>query len=699
MNRPVAAVALALLLASGCSRAAAPSLGAPGSQRGANVLLVTIDTLRQDRVGAYGSTSALTPTLDRLAAGGVRYAHAFSHVPMTLPSHTSILTGLTPPRHGVRNNTTFRLADGVPTLATLLKQAGYRTGAVVGAFVLDAGFGLARGFDEYDDRMPRPSGVSLDVAERRGDEVVAHAAEWILRAAPLRSPWFAWVHLYDPHAPYDAPPEYRAGRAPYDAEVAYADAMLGHLLDRLRSANALDRTLVVVVGDHGESLGEHGEATHGLFAYDATLAVPLIVSGPGVGAGRVDAAVAESDLLPSILDLVGLQVPDGLDGRSLVRPLSSERPIYFEAFDAYLTRGWAPLRGIIQGGWKYVDLPLPELYDLALDPHEQQNRFAANDHANALRRLLTTEFPDRPVGTATSSRLDVDALGRMRSLGYVGGTAATPQRRVTEADDPKRLVALNERFNTAVTAYEERRAAEALAGFQAILTERPDFLSARTLAATVLIVGGRAREAVTLLRAAPPDQAQLPELLAKLGTALHEAGDPAGAVRALEQARLAGNRSADVLNELAVVYSSLGRADAARAAFRELLADSPDTQTAWYNLGLFELGHQRPNDAAAALRRAVDIDPSYGEAWAALGAALLKANPHGAIDAWRRAEPLLPHDYDLLFNLGMSLESSDTPGDALPYLRRFAVEAPRDRYAADIARVQAVIARLERAGR
>src|SRR5437867_4204814 len=242
---------------------------APGSAAGSNVLLITIDTLRADRVGAYGTASGLTPALDRLAASGLRFDAAFTPVPLTLAAHASILTGLEPFSHGIRNNTGFKLGD-TPTLATMLKSAGYRTAAFVGAFVLSARFGLNRGFDEYDDRYGHTGGrADFRVAERRAERVIEPAIEWILRPPPpapgavaggsdQRRPWFAWIHLYDPHAPYEAPPEYARGRAPYDGEVAYADAMIGRGLERLRAAGQLDRSMVVVIGDHGESLGEHG---------------------------------------------------------------------------------------------------------------------------------------------------------------------------------------------------------------------------------------------------------------------------------------------------------------------------------------------------------------------------------------------------------------------------------------------------------
>src|SRR5438094_2790484 len=293
IRSPQYRVLVALLLASACSGTADRSLASSGSLRGANVLVITVDTLRRDRVGAFGSRSGLTPNIDRLAAAGIRYTHAFSPAPLTLPAHASILTGLLPRRHGIHNNTSFRLDERVPTLAGLLEAGGYRTGAFVGAFVLDGRFGLNRGFDEYNDRLPRGDRAAFHFAERRAGEVVALAGDWILaRTAESTSPWFAWGHLFDPHTPYDAPAEYRTNRAPYDAEVAYTDAMLGRLFARLDAAHARDKTVIVLTADHGESLGEHGETTHGLFAYDATIAVPLIFTAPSIAPASIDAPVS-----------------------------------------------------------------------------------------------------------------------------------------------------------------------------------------------------------------------------------------------------------------------------------------------------------------------------------------------------------------------------------------------------------------------
>ena len=694
---------LAVTTTVGCARVdRAPATGAAlavGAQRGSNVLLVTIDTLRRDRLAAYGHAAGLTPTLDRLAASGVRFAHAFTHVPLTLPAHASILTGRTPLQHGLHLNGASRLAASVPTLATVLKPLGYRTGAFVGAFVLDARYGLNQGFDEYDDHYAQDRGDrSFGFAERRGAEVVQAAGNWILGAG-ASSPWLAWVHLFDPHAPYDAPPEYRQGRSAYDAEVAYADAMLGRLLDRLAAAQALDHTLVVVTADHGESLGEHGETTHGLFAYDATLAVPLILSGNGLAPGVVEAPVGHADILPTVVDLLGAAAPLGLDGRSAVPAPVAHREIYFEALDAHLTRDWAPLTGVVNGQWKYIHLPTPELYDRTADPREEQN-VASRESARAdtLERARR-QVSEAPRVQAPAAAVDAAAERRLRSLGYAAtstpvAVAGATARVYTDADDPKRLAPLNERFNSALEAFGAGRSAAALSAFLALLGDRPEFTTARTSAATVLASTGRPRDAATLLRQAPGAAGLSGDIQAKLGAVLREAGDFAGAARALERARTAGYGNPELLNDLGVVYAQLGRRGEARAQFEQLLAVDPDAASAWNNLGVLELSAGKADAAATAFRHVVAADPSQGDAWQGLGAALLGSDRAAAIDAWKRAEQLQPRNYDLLFNLGMVIAGGPVPSDARPYLTRFLREAPRDHYAGDLARVEATVRRI-----
>jgi len=466
---------------------------------------------------------------------------------------------------------------------------------------------------------------------------------------------------------------------------------VGVLLDRLRAAHALDRTLIVVTADHGESLGEHGETTHGLFAYNATLAVPLIIAG--AGSGRVDVPVAHFDIMPTILDVVGAVGRGNLDGRSLLGDLSADRPIYFEALDAYLTRGWAPLRGVVQGAVKYVDLPLDELYELESDPGEQHNRIAQDPRAPAMRAALRT-LSSAPETQGTTAPIDAEAAGRLRSLGYVG-RAAPLNAHPSAADDPKGLVALNERFNSALTAFDERRADVALREFLAILRERPDFLSARTSAATVLLSTGRGSDAVRLLEEAPLSQHASAEWSLRLGAVLRELGRMREAATVLEAARNAGAIETELTQNLATVYAALGRTNDARALFASLAAADGAPATAWYNLGLVELQSGRKQEAARAFRRAVERDPAYGDAWNGLGAALVERDAAAAIDAWQNAEKLLPRDYDLLFNVAMLIADHRPANEAVPYLRRFVAEAPRADYQRDIARVEQRLKAIE----
>ena len=431
----VAVVLCGVLMGAACREAApaapAPVTAAPPLAR-ANVLLVTIDTLRADRVGAYGHTGGLTPTIDRLAREGVRLADVHAHVPVTLPSHTALMTGAYPFANGVRDNGSFRFDGGRPTLASALKGAGYRTGAFVSSFVLDGRFGLATGFDRYDSALAsRRGGGATGEVERPAEATLAAASAWI-GGADATTPWFAWVHLYDPHEPY-APPAAFRGRAtdPYDAEIAYADAALGDTLAALTASGRLAHTVVVVAADHGESLGDHGERTHGLFAYEATLRVPLVLWAPGALAAQVlDGPARLVDVLPTILDLTGVAAVQA-DGRSLWPAMRERRRLddvdtYFEALNANLTRHWAPLTGLVAGGKKFIDLPVREFFDLGADPREQSNLYdVRRAEADVIaRRLFALRASGRP---ATPSAVDPEAERRLRSLGYVtqpasGGT-------------------------------------------------------------------------------------------------------------------------------------------------------------------------------------------------------------------------------------------------------------------------------------
>lgn len=700
-RRSLLAVSVMLVCQPACSPAPSPRANAglrPGRLAGSNVLLVTIDTLRADRVGAYsgGARTALTPTLDGLAARGVRFAQAYAHAPMTLPAHTSILTGLVPPTHGVHNNGSTALASETPTLASLLHDAGYRTGAFVGAFVLDARFGLSRGFDIYDDRVGSDTGpITFAFAERTADRVTQLAGDWILGGGSglAPRPWFCWVHLFDPHAPYRAP-EQRAAD-PYDNEVAFADAQLGKLFDRLGAGSQLDSTLAVVLADHGESLGDHGETTHGLFAYQATIRIPLIIAGPSIQPVVSSAAIGQADLLPTVLDLLGIGLPQRLDGQSMLPALRGEttvdRPIYFEALDAYLTRNWAPLTGLVANGWKYIDLPEAELYDIERDPGEAGNRIHdAPERATALGRRLS-EWHPLSTRLAPAAPIDPDAAARLRALGYTASQAREPARKLyTAKDDPKHLLDLDRRYERALTLTGERQYVEAARILEGIVAQRPDFTVAYLNLASVYIAAGDPRRAVALLEDAAKHGVTSPELQGRLGAAYVASGDLRRAIVTLTPiARPDVPAGLDAMNTLGIVFTQQGGFDRARRLFSDVLALSPRSATTLSNLGLLELGNHRLPAAARAFEQAVAADARLAQAWEGLGAARVRENPTGAIDAWKHAVELEPRNYDVLFNLAVLLREHSTAQEARPYVERFVREAPPARYGRDIAAFRA----------
>ncbi len=522
-----------------------------------NVLLVTIDTLRADALGSYGGR-AVTPNMDRLAAHGARFTFAHSHAVVTLPSHASILTGRYPYEHGIRDNTGYRLPPTQATAATRLKALGFATGAFVGGFPLDRRFGLGVGFDLYDDNLdssPIPSAsvgeranlsasaseranlsatpVSApteDDRERRADAVVASALEWIGRQS---GKWFVWVHVYDPHVTYDPPGEWktRFPADPYLGEVSFTDAALGALFDRLSTQTRT--TLAVVTADHGESLGDHGELTHGVFAYEPVLKVPLIVSEIGAGVREstragvvVETPARHVDLLPTLLQAIGAPVDASLPGSSLRDAIAgngaADRPSYFESMTPTLARGWAPLRGVLVGREKLIDLPIAELYDLSTDAAEQRNLFATkNDRTPVMMNVLKT-FNVAPPGRP--QRETPDTLERLRSLGYIGGASAAVREEYTDRDDPKRLIELEQTMTRAADAFRMGRPADAIEMYKSVIAKRADTEDAYRKLALVYWRTGRPADAIATLEAALRSGVTQSEVRIKLGQYLAESG-------------------------------------------------------------------------------------------------------------------------------------------------------------------------------
>ena len=408
---PILALGAALVLATSC-RAGRES-AAPATPP--NIVLITIDTLRADRIGR-----GFTPAIDGLAATGVRFDNARTSVPLTLPSHVSIMTGQLPVAHGVRDNgVVFAPQASAPTLARRLRDAGYRTGAFVGAYVLDRRFGLADGFDTYDDRVRRQPGEGARLeAERPGGEVVDAAVAWLNQTT---SRFFLWVHLYDPHAPYEPPAGYpeKAGGNAYDGEVAYADAQVARLVELLRARGVLASTVIVVTGDHGEGLGDHGEHAHGMLAYDSTLKVPLVVSGAAVPTRVVTAPVSLADLAPTLSRVAGLTTAG--PSADLLAPTLAERDVYAETLYPRAA-GWHALSVLAGERWKLIQSSETELYDLSSDPGEQRNVAAA--HAGVVQGMTARLTALQAVSPAPTAAVTAEASERLRALGYVSGAAA-----------------------------------------------------------------------------------------------------------------------------------------------------------------------------------------------------------------------------------------------------------------------------------
>jgi len=577
--------ALLLLAGAGAALAWVWSRGAPPLvERTAeqNLLLVTIDTLRADALGSYGGPAA-TPNLDRLAAAGVRFEFAHAHAVVTLPSHASILTGLYPFEHGIHDNAGYRLPEESLTLAAMLRAEGFATGAFVGAFPLDSRFGLDNGFDVYDDRFGHAEGPSdLTIAERPAEAVVEAARTWIESQS---GQWFAWVHLFDPHAAYSPPPPFDARYAanPYHGEVAYTDHALGPLLD-VAGASEARPTLVVVTADHGEALGEHGERTHGLFAYEATLRVPLVVAQIGrelavPDEGAVSAEpVRHVDIVPSVLDALSLPASPALPGRALLDPAPADtEPLsYFEALPASLNRGWAPLRGVLAGRDKYIDLPLPELYDLQADPAETINLVTGG--AGRARELATL-LADLPASDPLERRVaeTAEVIERLRSLGYGDGTA--PARDAyTADDDPKRLAHLDDAIDRGTDLSQRGRPREAIEVYRKVIAERPDLEPAYRHLAYLHWSLGEVEEAVGALRRARDAGIASPAVAGQLGMYLAESGAADEAVPLLEAlAAGVGPPDLDALNALGIAYARRGDHERALETFERVIGLDPDS--------------------------------------------------------------------------------------------------------------------------
>lgn len=619
--------------------------------RPASLLLVTIDTLRADRVGAYGSVAALTPAFDAIAARGWLFEQAVSAVPLTLPAHATMLSGLEPFHHGVRNNGTFVFPQTRETLATRLKGQGYATGAFISAVVLDRRFGLARGFDVYNDQITRVSeGRSVLESERSCDAVSENAVAWLRSRA---GPFFLWVHIYEPHAPY-APPSDMARAHPgslYDAEVATADRCLAGLVAAAQAAEP-GQLVTAVTSDHGEGLGDHGESTHGMFLYQSTLRVPMVIAGPGVPEGKRSPGLARSaDLAPTLLGILGAPELGGVDGKNLLKE-PEPREAYAES-DYSTGFGWAPLRSWRSGDLKLIDAPKVELYDLARDPREERN-LAALQPKDVERVRLVLRAALASEVRRDERHLSAETEERLRSLGYVAGALPDRDPKSPAALDPKDALPFFQGFERAMEAESRGDLGASRRELAGLTRKDPTNLTFHRSLASVLRRSSRPDEAIRVLKAALKLAARDAAIAHDLGVAFSERGRVDQAIEIEERAVALDPAFVDALDHLASLYARRGDLARARAAVDRALALDANHARAWSNRGNIARAQGQAAEAEQSYGRALGLAPDLAEALNGLGVlAVEKGRLDEAAERLSRALELDPTFDEARLNLAV----------------------------------------------
>jgi choline-sulfatase len=645
-----------------------------GSHEGSSVVIVTIDTTRADRFGCYGSNAGLTPNIDAIAQEGIVFERAQAVAPVTLPSHTSIMTGLYPITHGVRNNGMFVLDDSFETLAEVFSQEGYATGAFISAQVLIEQYGLGQGFDVYNDdlREGRKVGHSV-VPSRRGDLTLNRALEWLDTVDEGR-PFFMWLHLYDPHAPYDPPPEYRSKfpADPYGGEIAFADSLVGNLLGELQQRGLDDSTVLTVLADHGESLGEHGERTHGFLVNQPTIHVPWILRVPGGGpASRFRQPVSQVDVAPLIAQMVGVETPnaetsDGIIPQAAASAEGAERSVYYEAMLPMYQYGWAALRGLRSQNWVLMSGNRDEVFDLDADAREltdlAQTEVLQRDHLR--EKLDAFVANDTTLDREAAIEISPSEKEALQALGYLATTA--PPR--TDPPDPRDLVANHAHIERSRTLIAAGLYDEAFEGIDRMLESDPYNIAALNLKGSLLIRVGDYDGAEETFRRSleiDPANSEVFNGLCRLEIARgnHE--------KVIEVAR-AGKRSRSPFGSFdayeATALKALGRSDEAAAVIEAAIRERPDDPDLLAVRARDLVAAGQRDEAEAVLRRAVEVSPFHQTARSQLGS-LLEADgrPDEAVEVFEELLRIQPDDAGALFSVG-SIRLDADPERALPYL-------------------------------
>jgi arylsulfatase A-like enzyme/Flp pilus assembly protein TadD len=654
-----------------------------------NLLVVTLDTLRADHVGSYGYAPAETPRLDGLAARGLRFEHAATVVPLTLPAHSSLFTGTFPARHAVRDNGGYYLGAEHTTLAEALKARGFRTGGFISAFVLDSRWGIDQGFDHYFDdfdlsRFDKEAG--MDAIQRPGHETVDEALRWL--AGDRERPFFLWVHLYDPHTPYAAPRDYaaqfpRSLVGAYDAEIAYTDAQLGRLLDALEADGRLDLTIVAVLGDHGELLGEHGEMTHGFFVYDAAVRIPFVLAAPGLAPRVVEDQVRIVDVMPTVLDLLGIPSPPESQGTSLLPLARGERLNLMALSESWFPRfhyGWSELLAVQDERFKLIRAPRRELYDLARDPLE-----AADLAASEPRRVETLERAlDAMIaavgggGTPQAPQaVDSETAERLEALGYIGGTVSARHLEDRPRGDPKDKIHLYNLLKQASSASADGRPEEAIEKARKALAEDPEILEGHMLLGNFLKKAERHAEAIAAYKRALALDPEHQATIFALALAYKDQGRLEDARTGFERARSLDPRNGRVLWQLADIEMRERRLDAAVAILKDALERGAERERFLLKLGECYLEQKRLDEAEKALLEAVALRPTLETAHFNLGLLYEERDEREkAIAAYEKELAAHEKAYRAAFNLAKLLQKSGRPREALTRFRQVVELAP-----------------------
>lgn len=640
-RRIIPLLVLAVVLG-GCKRGERSGSVAPADTP--SVLLITLDTTRADRLGCYGYGAGKTRSIDALAGSGVLFRNAFSQVPLTLASHASLLTGTYPATNGVPVNG-VALGGGVATLAEVFRDHGYRTGAFVSALVLDARYGLERGFDEYNDDLGTHEAI-----ERKADRVTDAALDWLGKSS--QKPFFAWVHYFDAHSPYVPPAPFREQfDDPYDGEIAFVDSQIGRLVEWLDQRGRREHTLVLIAGDHGEAFGEHHETAHGFFIYNTTVHVPLILSFPGVLKKNttVETPVGLVDVFPTVVDTLGWERVKGLEGQSLARLCrgeeSSHDPVYVESEYPDLGFGWAPLHSIIRDQWKYIDAPRGELFDRLKDPMERTNVIEENASvASELNAELETLMEKMVRRGSSGDASNAGALSDLESLGYVGGAAsAVHTRSAGPQRDPKDMVGVYEAHNRAVTALLAGRYAQAIEIAEPLVQASPESDEFYNTLGRAYLETGRivdAQHAFEMSLRRVPDN---PRRLWRLGESLRRQGKFKDAIVVLRAAIAIAPALAEAHSSLGDALSRVGKSDESLREYQAAVAASPDLARAHGRLGVALAKRRRFNEALIHLRRYVELEPRSPHALTNLGNVLFQTrHPDEATTLFKKALSIDP---------------------------------------------------------